>query len=133
MNRLTCLRSINNTRRKIELNHRLPISRYKFRSRNAGIYLTSIYAHTKFGGFSSFCSLLKMARKIFHAISPHVFRESFRGSYTGRFTVPIFLFSSPNRPKLMARWSIDLGLTAPRARSRRRHRSAPWLADGVCW
>lgn len=56
---------------------------------------------------------VKMARKIFHAIPPHIFRESFRESYPGRFTVPaVFPFSSASRPKLMACWSIDLGLTA---------------------
>lgn len=92
-------------------------------------YIFNGHIRTKFDGLSSFCSSLKMARKIFHAIPPHIFRESFRESYPGRFTVPVFPFSSASRPKLMARWSIDLGLTAPRARSR--HTVSD---DGeICW
>lgn len=90
-------------------------------------YIFNGHIRTKFGGLSSFCSPLKMARKIFHAIPPHIFRK-FPRKLSGS-VLAVFLFSSASRPKLMARWSIDLGLTAPRARSR--HTVSD---DGeICW
>jgi hypothetical protein len=74
-------------------------------------------AHEVRWGLLLLFASLKIARKIFHAIPPHVFRESFRGSYPGRFTVPVvFPFSSPKSVEvngsLIDRFGFD-GSTCP--------------------